>query len=253
MALMDEFKEEREAMKQKPLTQKISYYWLYHKWQIGLLVLVIIFLATYVYPVLTKPETVVNGVLLNTYDTGVQNPGEELASDFMKHQKMDTSKYNVVLNGSLLYSANGLSNISSANYELMQVLLTQSSTGDLHFITGDLDSMLELAYKDFYSDLRDILTKEQLTLYEPYMLYIDYEVLASIKKTNSNQESIEHIQIPDCRNPEIMIEPVPVMIDMTQSEKLQKIYQKSHDTLCFGAVYTEYQEELLKFIDYLMQ
>lgn len=253
MALMDEFKKEREAIKHKSLIHRLSYFWQYHKWQVGLVILAIVFLATYVYPVLTKPETLINGVLLNTYDTGVQNPATKLASDFMKDQGYDDTTNNVVLNGSLLYSPTGLSNVSSSNYQIMQVLLTQSSTGDLNFITGDLESMLELAYKDFYSDLSVLLTDEQFTRYEPYMLYIDYEVLTSIKEANSKQQSTEHILFPDCRKPENMTNPVPVMIDMTQSNRLQEIYQASHNTICFGAVYTEHQEELLKFIDYLMQ
>lgn len=220
MALMDKFGKERNAVKNQPLSQKLSYFWQYYKWVAALVVLVIVFILTYIYPLLTRPETLISGVMLNTYNDSLKNPAENLATDFLKQYDINDSKYAIDLNTSFIYTPTGESDIATSNYEIMQVLLTKSSIGDLNFLTGDLESMTDLASKEFFTDLSEVLTDEQLILYEPYLIYIEEQ---------------------------------PLFIDMSQCERLTNIYKLSLDTLCFGVVYPANKETLLQFIDYLMQ
>lgn len=220
MALMDEFRKERDAVKNQPLPQKLSYFWHYYKWVVALVLFVIVFFLTYIYPLLTRPETLISGVMLNTYNDSLENPAEDLASDFLKQHDIIDSEYAIDLNTSFIYTPTEEPDVATSNYEIMQVLLTKSSIGDLNFLTGDLESLTDLASKEFFTDLSEVLTEDQLTLYEPYLIYIEGK---------------------------------PLFIDMSQCKQLTDIYKVSHDTLCFGVVYPANKETLLQFIDYLMQ
>jgi len=220
MALMDEFREERKLVKNQPLPQRLSYFWQYNKWIVGIIAFAILFILTYIYPLLTKPEDLISGVMLNTYNNSFENLGGNLASDFLKQYNIDASKYAIDINTSFIYTPTVETEVATSNYEIMQVLLTKSSIGDLNFLTGDLESMTDLASKEFFTDLREVLTEEQLILYEPYLVFIEEK---------------------------------PLFIDMSECEWITDIYKLSHDTLCFGIVYPDNKETLLQFIDYLMQ
>ena len=80
---------------------------------------------------------------------------------------------------------------------------------------------------------------------------MDLAVLESIHAQASNAPSVE---IPDCREPETMERPVPVLIDMSGSGELQSVYGGLADTLAFGFVANApHPENTLKYVDYLMR
>ena len=48
MAVMDEFKEEREALKNGTPKQKLAYFWYYYKWHVIISLVVIILIVSFV-------------------------------------------------------------------------------------------------------------------------------------------------------------------------------------------------------------
>lgn len=48
MAVMDEFKEEREALKNGTPKQKLAYFWYYYKWHVIIALVVIIMIVSFV-------------------------------------------------------------------------------------------------------------------------------------------------------------------------------------------------------------
>ena len=48
MAVMDEFKEEREALKNGTPRQKLTYFWYYYKWHVIIALVVIIMIVSFV-------------------------------------------------------------------------------------------------------------------------------------------------------------------------------------------------------------
>lgn len=49
MAVMDEFKEEREALKRGTPKQKLAYFWYYYKWHVIISVIIIGMLVSFIY------------------------------------------------------------------------------------------------------------------------------------------------------------------------------------------------------------
>ncbi|MEE0885042.1 MAG: hypothetical protein U0L59_07435 [Faecalimonas sp.] len=251
MALMDEFKEERKAvLKNGTIKQKISYIWDYYKWHIMIPLIVVIALVSYIVNIVTRPDIILNGVMLNVYNMESQASPAELLEDFYKEQEIDSKEEEINLNSNLYYSVDDL----NTNYQSMQVLMAWLSADQLDFITGDVASLNDLAYKDYFTDLRDYLSDEQFEKYKPYFLYIDYDLFLKRAEMAENMEDVSSIVLPDCTKPEEMKDPIPVMIDMSQSKKMTEIYGETFDVLALGITIKETNKDMtLKFLDYLME
>ena len=65
MAVMDEFKEEREALKRGTPKQKLAYFWYYYKWHVIISVIIIGMLVSFIYQFVNRKDTAFNAVLLN--------------------------------------------------------------------------------------------------------------------------------------------------------------------------------------------
>lgn len=251
MAQMDEFRAEREAMKTAPFKKKLAYFWDYYKWHTIITILLLIFVGSYIHTVVTATEDTLNGILLNTYST--DDVTSDIINEFAEKEEIDLTKYSITLNTTLAYSVDGSTSYSTSTGDTRQVILANTGAGLLDFISGDLTSMTDLAYVSMFLDLREVLTEEQITAYEPYFLYVDQAILDEIEAANENYEDTSDIIIPDCSKPEEMENPVPVLIDMSQSDKLTSIYTYNVEGLSFGVTASlANKETTLAFIDYLM-
>lgn len=252
MALMDEFKQERASVKRRTLKQKLMYFWDYYKWHTLVILVIIAFISSSVYRALTAPDMTLNGILLNTFSENTEDSTTTLATHFMETQNLDTSKCEITLDTSLFYTTNSETDIVMSNYEAIQVILAQSSTGELDFITGDENAMTDLAYKEYLADLTEVLTPEQLDLYEPYLLYVDWSVVEEIELAGKNNVDSSNIELPNPNQPENMKEPIPVLIDISNSENLIEVYNYPMETLVFGVVNTENRDMTLKFLEFIL-
>ncbi|MBQ8802305.1 MAG: hypothetical protein IJZ53_01540 [Tyzzerella sp.] len=249
MALMDEFREEREnILKNGTKKEKLAYFWEYYKWYVIIPAIIIIAVGSYIHHLVTAPEPLLNGVLLNVTEINT----EEIIADFCKEQEIDTDDYSVDLNTGVNYVAND--DTGMANYESSQALMAWVSAGSVDFINGDLESVTELAYKGYFVDLTEVLSEEQIEKYEPYFLYIDQEIITEVNRLQDANEEMPDIETPDCTKPEEMEDPIPVMIDMSKCEVLAEGYANAEKGLALGmTVKSEHAEMVLEFIDYLME
>lgn len=249
---MDEFKEERQAVLHGTLKQKISYFFHYYKWHTAIIIFVIFFTVNYIYTLVTRPEQLLYGITLNTYNEDASKNGEKLIQDFAQKYNINTSDYSLILDTDLHYLTTVTSDISPSNYDAMQVMSTRSATGELDFITGDLDSLVALGYNEFFNNLYEVLSPEQYELYKPYMLYIDEKLISELNAIPWG-ETVPNINIPNPREPETMEKPIPILIDVTKSKKLNTVYNLQFETVVFGIVDATTPETTIQFIEYLMQ
>lgn len=251
MALMDEFKEERKAVLQNgTIKQKISYIWDYYKWHIMIPLVVVIALISFIVNLVTRPDIILNGVMLNVYNMESQASPADLLADFYKEHEIDSKEEEINLNSSLYYSVDNM----NTNYQTMQVLMAWLSADQLDFVTGDTTSLTDLAYKEYFTDLRDYFSEDELAKYGPYFLYIDYDLFLKRAEMADNMEDVSSIVLPDCTKPEEMKNPIPVMIDMSQSKKLTEVYGEMSDVLALGITVKETNKDMtLKFLEYLME
>lgn len=251
MALMDEFKEEREKIKNGTSKEKAAYFWDYYKWYVIVPLIVIIFLGTTIYQKVTAPEIILNGVLLNTYNTNSDEGSQEVINNFSELQKIDTKEYAVTLNTNMTFDVTD--NSGTANYDSVQALMAWVAAGSVDFICADHESLTDFAYNGYFVDLREYLTKEEIQKYEPYFLYIDTATSKALEEALDDYDNDSFVSIPDCKEPETMKDPIPVMIDFSKNAKLSKIYANA-DSLALGiAANAPNKDRLLEFLDFLIE
>lgn len=251
MALMSEFQEERKAVWENGTTkQKIQYVWDYYKWHILIPIIVVAVIIWYIVQVVTAKDTLFQGIFLNAYGTNTYDTTTEWLDEFYELQEINTDKEEISLNTSLYYTAGNV----NANYETLQVLMAWNAAECLDFMAGDVSSLTELSYRGYFTDLRKILTDEQLEAYEPYFLYMDQEVYTKRMEMSDNLEDVSTLEYPDAAKPEEMTDPIPVLIDMSKSEKMTELYSELDDTIVFGVTSSCQNTELvLEFLEYLRQ
>ena len=236
MAAMDEFRAEREAIKHGTWKQKLSYFWDYYKWHTIITGVVVFSIISITYNIITQKDNALSGILLNAYEYDMENSETNLVDEFIELANIDTSEYQVSLNTGLSYLPEDAEGGSSYNYSTSQVITAQSGAGELDFVAGPHNSMRDWAYKSLFVDLREILTDEQLELFEPYFLYIDEGIIEKRAEAWDNMEDVSAIAIPESLSPEGMTKPVPVMLDMTKSQKLLDAYGYDVENLAIGII-----------------
>lgn len=257
MALRDEIKREQESLKTKPLKEKIQYIADYYKWQIIGVLVAVVCVCCFIYSGVTAKDELLRGVLLNVklynFDAS-QEDYLKISDDFLTQQNLSGEKYKLALNTSITLTGGEDAETQYYQYQNQSVLTTQYAAGALDFITGDLNTIIDLAYVEYVIDLSEILSEEEYAAYEPYFLYIDKAVVDEINQSIENMESSFQIDYPDCTNPNAMEEPIPVLIDMSQSEIVQTIYNyPANDTIVFGIFSNVQNEEYtVEFMNYLL-
>lgn len=249
MAAMDEFKEEREAIKSAPLKKKIEYFLDYYKWPTLIVILVLVFAISYIVHIITAPEILMNGIMINTYSK--EDFITDLTTGFTDACGIDSSDYEVSLNSTVSYIAGDASGYS--NQEAIQLIHTQSGAGVLDVMVGDLASMTEFVGSGFFADLSTFLTEEQVEKYKPYFIYTDKAVLEEIEAAYDNMDEEIDIEVTTSTNPDDFKKPIPIFINVTSSEKVMAAYDYEIDTIVLGIPLScEDIETTQNYIDYLM-
>ena len=243
MALMDEFRAEREKMKERPLKDKIAYVWEYYKIPILIVLAILIGATSFIHSQITKKHEALYGGILNTFqnDTGLEG-------DLLAHMQLDPEKYMITLNKSLQYSAKLDENV----YEKYMVLVTMLTTNTLDFVTADQTALTSLAYNSSFADLREVLTKEQADALEPYFMYVDNYILTYNEEHYDGTEGSLITNYPDAKDPASMKEPIPVMLDISQCPEILELYGNPKGITIAMAIpwNPPHPEELTQAIDY---
>lgn len=247
MAAMDEFRAEREAVKNGSFKEKLSYFWTYYKWYAIIPFLIIVCIISFIHENATATDTVLNGILLNI--NPIEGDPSDLTNGFYAEQDIDRKLYDINLNTGLSYHPESTNNTSA--YATIQALMAWNAAGELDFICGDQSAMTALAYKGYCTDLSKLLTEEQFAGYKPYFLYIDQDVVDQRNEAYEKNIELSSIPIPDPDKPETMKKPVPVLLNLPPGEALVQAYGDITDTIIFGICSNATNKEMaMNFIKY---
>ncbi len=251
MAVMDEFKEEREALKDAGFKKKFRYFLDYYKWYVIISVLAVILVGTFIYEIVTQRENMFYAVHLNSV---ARESSEEFTQKFAEYAGIDMEKYNVILDSNMTITFDSYSESVAASAQKLAAYL---AAGDLDVMVSAGRMFADYANSDCFYDLREILTPQQLEKYEPYFYYVDWTMVEKRNAMSSNLEDVSNLEYPDPSKPEEMERPVPVAIYVNSSKALADSYyfQDNEDgSLAIGVFgNTGRLETALKYIDYLLQ
>lgn len=246
MPVMDEFKEERSAIKNGTPKQKLAYFFDYYKWYVVFGVIAIIFAGTFIYHAATNKDTAFYAMLFNAsaYDYSAET---ENTDAFAAYAGIDTGKYNIIYDTSVRFG-------TGSDYYAAQQILVHVSAAEVDVMVSDNASLLQYAYIGDFYDLRDFLNPEQLEMYKDSFYYIDGTVMEEIEAARKDYEH-EYVAVyGDPRHPENMQDPIPVGIYLRAECPLLQDYLFSGDNPAVSVlINTKHPETASRFIDFLME
>lgn len=222
-----------------------------YKWHVVIWIIGLIVLGNFVYKKVTAPTYLLNGMLLGA--EGGEDASTALATEFAESIGYGDTVYAVNLDTEYSYIS-GSEEHAESNYKATEKIVSQVEAKTLDFVAGPMNSLSDIAHNSMFMELTTYLSPEQLTLVEPYLLYVDNAVIEELDEAYENKEDTSKIKLPDPRKPEEMKEPVAVMIDMSSCVEIAEIYGNSDEAIAFGLITSAPNEDILvKFIDYLMK
>lgn len=249
MAVMDEFKEEREALKHGSPKQKLQYFSYYYKWHVIVSVAVIVLAVSLIYEIATKKEEAFYSIFLNCSEL---ETATEYNQGFLDYVGIDTEKYDALFDSSLFISTMSMDETTMASQQKLMVYIAASQ---IDVIAGGTEVFEQYAYNENFYDLRELLSEEQIAKYEPYFYYIDQTVATQREEASYNLDLENIPETPDPARPELMEDPVPVALYIDECQGLMDNYRfTSGDHVVLGVVVNTTRPELaLEYVDYLFE
>lgn len=250
MPVMDEFREEREALKHGTPKEKLSYFIDYYKWHVIVVVCAIITVAVLAGQLLNRKDTAFYIALINGVDT-TSTESEDYA--FVEYAGIDADKSSVIYDTSMLIDFNSMNEISINSAQKFVVYL---SAAEMDVVISGEDIIQKYAHNSTFYDLTEFLSEEQLEKYKPYFYYIDYSIIEQI---NAAQDAFDYDfvpEYPDPTKPESMKQPVPVGIYVDGCPALTDrfIFSNSGSGIILSVVANTARPEITsKYIDFLMK
>lgn len=246
MPVMDEFKEEREALKHGTLEQKLTYFADYYKWHAIIAVIVLCIVISFVVHALTRKETALHVCMVNTYALG----SEDYITDFAEFADIDLNSWELFFDTGIFIQEDALDETSVAS---SQKLLVYIAAGELDVMITDTETVKMYTNNEFFCDLREFLTPEQTESYKPYFYYIDMKAVQEAQEAIDNFDETYVPSYPDPRKPDEMEQPVPVGIYLNASEGFTENFLfKTEDVVLIVLQNTKRPETVQQFIDYVM-
>lgn len=244
---MDEFKEERQALKNKSLKDKISYLFYYYKWHALAVIALTAATVSLVINFINHKDWGFYVCLLNT---SAFPQTEAYIQNFAEYAGIDTDEYEVVFDTGMFINADMTGMDTAAT---LQKLTTYTMAGDIDIMIAGSEFIERYANGQNFHDLRDILTPGQMAFCEPYFYYVDQTVVDAIAEANKTGQTYEQ-PYPDPRNPDGMENPIPVGIYLDNCVTLKEnFYFRSEEMVLGVYVNSTRTNEALKFIDYIMK
>lgn len=226
----------------------VDHLWYYYKWYFLIFLIVAGLAADLIYTRITAKEFVLQGMFLNVL--AEQNVSDELKQDYLSRYPINTGTQDIYLDTALYFPSDQNDSNTSAAYDAIQIITAKIISGQTDFIVADAESLNYLAYEGYYADLSDVLTDIQFAEYRPLFLYYDRAYAQQLKNINLYDTAVNY---PDPTKPELMEDPVPVMIDVSKSEALSKVYLNSGNVYAFAFIANANDpEHAVSFVDYLM-
>lgn len=250
MPVMDEFREEREALKNGTIKQKIQYFWDYYKWHVICGVFGLILLVIFIKDMLENKDFAFYGFFINTTPTPAVSTA--FLDTFVEIAGLDTETYAVVIDSSQSIVKNSYDEITSAAHQKLTISIMAE---EVDFVAMDENTFGQYASTSTYLDLREVLSAEQLEKFEPYFYYVD---MADVRKIEESRKQASYDVYQgaeyDHTSPEGLEDPIPIAVYIHSSEKLNAAYDFYGNPVVLGIpLNTKHLDTTLQFIEYILE
>lgn len=234
-----------KQLKGKPFKQKaehiITYFWL----PILLALVLLGSIVSYIVHITTQKDVALNILCLNTL--AEQETAEAYLAEFSEAAGIDLEKYEMHISTDLLLDDTDL----SGSYDIAQLLAAQIAAQSLDVIVADLETATYCFYQEYYENLDQVLTPQQLEQYAEFLLYVDMAVVRQLR----SELAVTLPIFPDPTKPEAMAEPVAVALRIPQDSAFKDTcYPYMETDIGIGLVVNSQNlSNALAFLKYIME
>ncbi len=266
MSVHDEIKEQHRKTKDMTFKGKLSYFWYYYKIHTIAVVLVTIFIISFVRQLVTHKEYGFYAVMINalSYEINDETPGT-WAEEFMEFSGLDPDEYQVYIDTSIALSEDSGSPYAATSREKLVVMM---QVGEIDAVISDTETFESYAQVEYFHDLTTVFSPEELAPYQNLLYYTDYATIqkedGDILYDEETQQAVYDQNI-DHRDPSSMTEPVAVGICVpTEGNRLADAgyydylaednvtFQGHPSQVVLGIPLSSQESQLtLKFLEYL--
>ena len=260
--LRDEIKEQYKKLEGQGVKAHLAWFWEYYKIETVIAAGALFMIIGIIQAIVTNKPTALGVIFVNAYvpDGAIST---EIAEGYAAYADISQKEYDVNMDLQESLSLTG----TSSEYEMgtVQKIVAESAAKELDVMVCNAFHFQSYVYGSMFSDLREIMTDEQIASYGDRVYYVDlkavdayneaidkldYESLPSVTDPEAWQ-SIDEFERPD---PSQMEEPVPVGIIVNDAPLIEN-NQFYPGTVCvFGFVAaSERQENAAKFLEYMYQ
>lgn len=269
-SVIEEIREQqKKAFAAMTPKEKLAYFWDYYKMHTMVAVILIVFVITFINSYRSNKPTAFYAVLLNA-NTMEDSAGAATAwgEGFMEYAGIDPEAWQVNIDASITLSADGGNQYEVANRQKMAAMM---HAGDIHAIVADTETFEGYARLEYFYDLTETFTEEELAPYADLLYYtdgaaFDADTGDTLEEMEAAQEAVYN-QVIDHGDPSSMEKPVAVGIRIPQTGN--RLGDSGYYDYIFESDYTfqGYPSEIvigipvsaedpgmaLQFLDYLFQ
>lgn len=280
MAVWDDIKKQHKKIRKKGFKAMVGYFWDYYKIPTAVIIATIIFTVCLIKDMSSNLPYGFYAVMINST---LHPEGQDIGEDFAQYAGIDTENYYCLVDGTLTLST---STYNTYDVSTQEKLMAITAAGDLDVMIAD-QSVFELYARNSYmTDLRDVLSEEELSKYDGYIYYFDKAIIDAIEDGSyeasydasaqedasdeassdatvseddisymlgiSTPDSIiteENFVLPD---PETMEDPIPVGIVLTDSAFMKSTSTYAGSVPIFGIIGNSSRTDVaIRFLEYM--
>ncbi|MCR4792926.1 MAG: hypothetical protein K5871_09250 [Lachnospiraceae bacterium] len=216
--LREEEKKRWEEIKEKPFSYKLEYFWDYYKFHVIGIIVAVIIVVSIVKTIASYRDYALCVIMVNTEAITADEAAIEWASDLEQLLDVDTDKYQVYIDTSIMIG-NGIN--SNIEYAAMQKLTAYLTSATIDVFIADTASYEEYCQNRNLCDLRDIFTEEELEQMAGRIYYTDAATYADYDDiTNIHVAEDQAGYTVDHHDPDSMEDPIPTGIFVSQDSRI---------------------------------
>lgn len=186
MAVWDDIKKQHKKVRKKGFKAMVSYFWDYYK--VPTAVTIIIALFSF-YLIRDMASNLPYGFYAMMINSTMHPDGEVIGEDFAGYAGIDTSSYNVLIDTNQTLSTSSYNTYDVSTQERIMAI---TAAGDLDVMIADQSVFEQYARNSYMTDLRDLMSEDELKKYDGYIYYVDGAILKAIEDGTYEQASSEN-------------------------------------------------------------
>ncbi|MDE6602111.1 MAG: hypothetical protein K2K90_08100 [Lachnospiraceae bacterium] len=219
-SVIEEIREQqKKAFATMSPKEKLAYFWDYYKVHTIAAIAVIAFVIAFISSYRSNKPIAFYAVLLNA--NAMEDNAATAAAwneGFMEYAGIDPEAWQVNIDTSITLSADGGDQYEVANRQKMAAMM---HAGDIHAIVADTETFEGYARLEYFYDLTDTFTGDELAPYADLLYYtdgaaFDAETGDTLEEMEAAQEAV-YSQVIDHSDPSFMEKPVAVGIRIPQT------------------------------------